>query len=124
MDMGAPGGQLHSKIDHIIDRKFSPTDVTVVNKFYRIRPSSRRRWILLFCAWRESCEVQETRFETVVNFDRFTSMGRLWEDSVSDNINEGYDRLFEPLHDLLSELRQLQNQPDGPLGLILSLRNG
>ncbi|VDO23764.1 unnamed protein product [Haemonchus placei] len=37
--------------------------------------------------------------KTVVNCDHFASLASLWEDSVSDNIDEEYDRLVEHLHD-------------------------
>ncbi|VDO41866.1 unnamed protein product [Haemonchus placei] len=45
---------------------------------------------------------------TVVNWDHFASLASLCEDSVSDNIDEEYDRLIEHLYDCATKAESLK----------------
>uniref|UniRef100_W6NVC3 RNA-directed DNA polymerase (Reverse transcriptase) domain containing protein n=1 Tax=Haemonchus contortus TaxID=6289 RepID=W6NVC3_HAECO len=46
--------------------------------------------------------------KTSVNWDHFASLASKWEDSVIDNIDKEYNRLFEHLHDSATKAESLQ----------------
>ncbi|VDP61079.1 unnamed protein product, partial [Heligmosomoides polygyrus] len=72
--------QFHNEIDHIIfNRKYCLSDVSVVPK-------------------REGSAVQEES-RTTINWDLYTSLAGLWEDTVMDNIDEECDHFVHHLRD-------------------------
>uniref|UniRef100_A0A7I5EB13 Reverse transcriptase domain-containing protein n=1 Tax=Haemonchus contortus TaxID=6289 RepID=A0A7I5EB13_HAECO len=46
--------------------------------------------------------------KTSISWDHFASLANKWEDSVIDNIDEGYNRLVEHLHDSATKAESLQ----------------
>ncbi|VDO47061.1 unnamed protein product [Haemonchus placei] len=92
----SPGGQFHIETDHtIVNRKFC---LTVVAVFFVV-------CCFFLSSTRDQTTVYSTRFlfsvrgeraanfrkrgpETDVNWNHFASLASLWEDSVSDNIDE------------------------------------
>nr|CDJ84999.1 hypothetical protein HCOI_00712600 [Haemonchus contortus] len=47
--------------------------------------------------------------KTVVNWDHFASLASLWKDSVSDNIDEDYNRLVKHFHDCARKAESLKD---------------
>ena len=97
----SPGGQFHNEIDHIIcNRRFCLTDVAVVPKFYTGSDHRLLRARFRFSMRGErAAKFKKRSPKTTINWDHFTSLARLWEDSVIDNIDEEYERLVAHLHD-------------------------
>ncbi|VDP42377.1 unnamed protein product [Heligmosomoides polygyrus] len=90
----SPGGQFHNKIDHIIfNRKHCLTDVSVVPKFYTGSNHRLPRARFRFSRKTEGYEIQEEESRTTISWDPYTSLTGLWEDTVTDNIDEEYDRV-------------------------------
>uniref|UniRef100_A0A0K0CTD2 Endo/exonuclease/phosphatase domain-containing protein n=1 Tax=Angiostrongylus cantonensis TaxID=6313 RepID=A0A0K0CTD2_ANGCA len=96
----SPNGEYHNEIDHIIvNRKFCPTDVAVVPKFYTGSDHRLLRARFYFSRKGEKAAKFKNRSpRTTRNWDLFNSLVGCWEDAVVDNIDEEYDRLIQHLH--------------------------
>uniref|UniRef100_A0A7I4YN72 Uncharacterized protein n=1 Tax=Haemonchus contortus TaxID=6289 RepID=A0A7I4YN72_HAECO len=83
------GGQFHHEIDHIIfNRRFCPTEVAVVPKFYMGSDP-----LVLRAGFRFSARGERESYE---------------EDSVFDNIDEEHNRAVEHLLDSAGKAESLQ----------------
>ncbi|XGW30151.1 hypothetical protein V3C99_009282 [Haemonchus contortus] len=104
----SPGGQFHNEIDHnIFNRRFCLTDVAVVPKFYT--GSDHRLLRARFCfSVRGTRAMKFRKRMTSINWDKVVSFASKREDSVSDNIDEEYNRLVEHLHDSATKAKSLQ----------------
>nr|CDJ93847.1 Endonuclease exonuclease phosphatase and RNA-directed DNA polymerase (reverse transcriptase) domain containing protein [Haemonchus contortus] len=97
----SPGGQFHDEIDHIIfNRRFCLTDDAVVSKFYTGSDHHLLRARFCFSMRGErAMKFRKRSLKTSINWDHFASIASEWEDSVSHNIDEEYNRLVEHLYD-------------------------
>ncbi|VDP04513.1 unnamed protein product [Heligmosomoides polygyrus] len=97
----SPGGQFHNEIDHIIfNHKYCLTDVSVVPKFYTgSDPRLLRARFRFSCQEEKAAKCKERSSRTTINWDLYTSLAGLWEDTVMDNIDEEYDHFVHHLHD-------------------------
>ncbi|VDO61355.1 unnamed protein product [Heligmosomoides polygyrus] len=95
------GGESHNEIDHIIfNWKYCLTDVSVVPKFYT--GSDHRLLSARFRFSRQgekAAKFKKRNPRTTINWDLYTYLANLWEDTVMDNIDEEYDRFVHHLHD-------------------------
>ncbi|VDP60962.1 unnamed protein product [Heligmosomoides polygyrus] len=101
MDLGIPVGQFHNEIDHIIfNRKYCLTDVSVVPEFYTGSDHRLLRGRFRFSRQGEKAvKFKKKSPRTAINWDLYTSLAGLWEDTVMDNIDEQYNRFVHHLHD-------------------------
>ncbi|KAK6765924.1 hypothetical protein RB195_025689 [Necator americanus] len=97
----SPGGVHCNEINHIIfNKRFCPTDVDVVPKFYTGSDHRLLRGRFSFTRRAEkAAKFRERNPRTTINWDLFATLAGFWEDSAMDNIDEEYDRLVERLHD-------------------------
>ncbi|VDP13183.1 unnamed protein product [Heligmosomoides polygyrus] len=86
----SPGGQFHNEIDHIIfNRKYCLTDVSVFPKFYTGSDHRLLRARFRFSRQGEKAlKFKKRSPRTTINWDLYTSLAGLWEDTVMDNIDE------------------------------------
>lgn len=97
----SPGGVHHNEIDHVIfNRRYCLTDVAVVPKFFT---GSDHRLLRARLHLTRKAE-KAVRFKnkgprTFVNWDLFSTLAGLWEDSVVSDIDEEYQRFITHIHD-------------------------
>ncbi|VDO34722.1 unnamed protein product [Haemonchus placei] len=97
--MGVTWWVVYNEIDHIIvNRKFCLTDVRGSTRGQTTDRLLRARFRFSVRGER-AAKFRRRSHRTVVNWDHFASLASLREDSVSDNIDDEYDRLVEHLHE-------------------------
>ncbi|PIO73472.1 patched family protein [Teladorsagia circumcincta] len=90
----------HTEFTGAADSWFCLTDVAVVPKFYTGSDHRLLRARFHFSMRVErAAKFRKRSLRTVINWDHFTSLVSVWEDSVVENIDEEYYRLVEHLHD-------------------------